>query len=71
LYRKTNLSIRGVWDLPTGKAKGRGRTTSEFARRAGIFTEALHSIEHSRRQLQLRTLQKIARALGVEARDLL
>jgi hypothetical protein len=24
LQQKTNLSIREVWDLPTGKAKGRG-----------------------------------------------
>jgi hypothetical protein len=28
LQQKTNLSIREVWDLPTGKAKGRGHEST-------------------------------------------
>jgi hypothetical protein len=36
----------------------------------GISTETLGTIEHGRRQPQMRTLDKLARALGVEAQDL-
>ncbi len=50
--------------------KSKGMTTRALAREAGISTETLHAIEHGRRQPQVRTLDKIARALGVEAKDL-
>ncbi len=50
--------------------ESKGMTTREFASVAGISTETLHAVEHGRRQPSIRTLDKIARALGVEARDL-
>jgi DNA-binding XRE family transcriptional regulator len=36
---------------------------------AGVSTETVYSLEHGRRQPTLRTLGKIARALGVEVKD--
>ena len=45
-------------------------STRAMAREAGISTETLNAIEHGRRQVQVRTLEKIARALGVEVKDL-
>jgi len=48
----------------------KGMTTRTLAREAGISTETLNAIEHGRRQVQVRTLQKLARALGVEVKDL-
>ena len=48
----------------------KGMTTRQFASVAWISTETLHAVEHGRRQPSLRTLDKIAKALGVEARDL-
>ncbi len=45
-------------------------STRAFAREAGISTETLNAIEHGRRQPSMRTLEKIAVALGVDARDL-
>ncbi len=50
--------------------EARGMTTRVFVREAGISTETLNAIEHGRRQPSVRTLGKIARALGVEAKDL-
>jgi putative transcriptional regulator len=50
--------------------ESKGMTTRAFAREAGISTETLNAVEHGRRQPSVRTLSKIARALGVEARDL-
>ncbi len=50
--------------------ESKGMTTRVFAREAGISTETLNAIEHGRRQPSMRTLSKIAKALGVEARDL-
>ena len=51
--------------------EARGMTTRAFAREAGISTETLNAVEHGKRQPSVRTLGKLARALGVEARDLL
>jgi transcriptional regulator with XRE-family HTH domain len=48
----------------------KGMTTRELSRRAGISTETLNAIEHGRRQVQVRTLTKVAKALGVEIKDL-
>ena len=48
----------------------KGMTTRRLAREAGISTETLNAIEHGRRQPQVGTLDKLARALGVEAKDL-
>ncbi len=50
--------------------QAKGMTTRGLAREAGISTETLNAIEHGRRQVQVRTLEKIARALGVEVKDL-
>jgi putative transcriptional regulator len=50
--------------------ESKGMTTRAFAQEAGISTETLNAVEHGRRQPSVRTLSKIARALGVEARDL-
>jgi DNA-binding XRE family transcriptional regulator len=50
--------------------EAKGMSTRVFAREARISTETLHAIEHGRRQPSMATLSKIARTLGVEARDL-
>ncbi len=50
--------------------ESKGMTTRALAREAGISTETLNAVEHGRRQPQVRTLDKLARALGVEAKDL-
>jgi transcriptional regulator with XRE-family HTH domain len=47
----------------------KGLTTRELAREAGISTETLWALEHSRRQPTVATLSKVARVLGVEVRD--
>jgi transcriptional regulator with XRE-family HTH domain len=48
----------------------KGMTTRALAREAQISTETLNAIEHGRRQVQVRTLAKVAKALGVEVREL-
>jgi transcriptional regulator with XRE-family HTH domain len=48
----------------------KGLSTRGLAREAGISTETLYAIEHGRRQPSVRTLAKVAKALGVEAKDL-
>jgi transcriptional regulator with XRE-family HTH domain len=48
----------------------KGMTTRELARVAEISTETLNAIEHGRRQVQVRTLAKVAKALDVEVKDL-
>ncbi|MDP9475647.1 MAG: helix-turn-helix transcriptional regulator [Actinomycetota bacterium] len=50
--------------------EAKGLSVRGLAREAGISTETVYSVEHGRRQPSVRTLGKIARALGVEARDL-
>jgi transcriptional regulator with XRE-family HTH domain len=50
--------------------QAKGMTTRELAREAGISTETLNAIEHGRRQVQVRILAKVAKALGVEIKDL-
>jgi len=49
--------------------ESKGMTTRGLAKEAGISTETLNAIEHGRRQVQVRTLAKLARALGVEVKD--
>ncbi len=49
--------------------ESRGMTTRGLAKEAQISTETLHAIEHGRRQPQVRTLEKLAKALGVEVKD--
>ncbi len=49
--------------------ESKGMTTRGLAREARISTETLHAIEHGRRQPQVRTLEKLADALGVEVKD--
>jgi transcriptional regulator with XRE-family HTH domain len=48
----------------------RGYSVRGLAREAGVSTETVYSVEHGRRQPSVRTLGKLARALGVEAKDL-
>jgi transcriptional regulator with XRE-family HTH domain len=66
--------LRILEEVRAGKVKqlreSKGMSTRHIAREAGISTETLNAIEHGRRQVQVRTLQKIARALGVEVRDI-
>ena len=50
--------------------ESKGMSTRVLAREAGISTETLNAIEHDRRQVQVRTLAKLAKALGVEVKDL-
>ncbi len=50
--------------------ESKGMTTRVFASAAGISTETLNAVEHGKRQPSMRTLAKIAKALGVEAKDL-
>jgi transcriptional regulator with XRE-family HTH domain len=49
--------------------ESRGMSTRALAREAGVSTETLNAIEHGRRQVQVRTLTKLARALGVKVKD--
>lgn len=42
-----------------------------LAKEAGVSTETVYSVEHGKRQPSIKTLGKLARALGVETRDLL
>ena len=49
--------------------EAKGMSTRVLAREAGVSTETIYSIEHGRRQPQVRTLDKIASALGVEVKD--
>lgn len=44
-------------------------STRELARRAQISTQTVHALEHTDQQPSVRTLAKIARALGVEVKD--
>jgi transcriptional regulator with XRE-family HTH domain len=50
--------------------EAKGFSVRGLAREAGISTETVYSVEHGRRQPSIRTLGKIARALGVAAKDL-
>jgi DNA-binding XRE family transcriptional regulator len=49
--------------------ESKGMTTRELAKEAGISTETIFAIEHGRRQPTVTTLDKIAKALDVEAKD--
>jgi transcriptional regulator with XRE-family HTH domain len=46
-------------------------TQEELAERAGIGAATLNRIERDRVEPHFRTIRKIAKALGVDARDLL
>jgi len=50
--------------------EAKGFSVRRLAREAKISTETVYSVEHGRRQPSVRTLGKIAQALGVEVRDL-
>ena len=50
--------------------EAKGFSVRRLAREAEVSTETVYSVEHGRRQPSVRTLGKIARALGVEAKDL-
>jgi transcriptional regulator with XRE-family HTH domain len=49
--------------------ESKGMTTRGLAREAGVSTETINAIEHGRRQSRVATLDKLARALGVEVKD--
>ncbi len=51
--------------------EARGLSVRGLAREAGVSTETVYSIEHGRRQPNLKTLGKLARALQVDPKDLL
>jgi DNA-binding XRE family transcriptional regulator len=40
-----------------------------LAREVGVSTETIYAIEHGKRQPSVTTLDKIARALGVDVKD--
>ena len=48
-----------------------GFSVRGFAKEAGVSTETVYSVEHGKRQPSMKTLGKIAQALGVNPRDLL
>jgi len=50
--------------------QARGLSIRGLAKEAGVSTETVYSVEHGKRQPSVRTLGKIARALGVEVKDL-
>jgi transcriptional regulator with XRE-family HTH domain len=49
--------------------ESKGVSTRVLSKRAGVSTETIYSIEHGKRQPSVRTLEKIALALGVEVKD--
>ncbi len=49
----------------------RGLSVRGLAKEAEVSTETVYSVEHGRRQPSMKTLGKIARALGVDPVDLL
>ncbi len=51
--------------------EARGLSVRGLAKEAGVSTETVYSVEHGRRQPNLKTLGKLARALQVDPRDLL
>ena len=50
--------------------ESRGMSTRGLAREAGVSTETVHALEHGTHGVTVSTLNKIAAALGVEAKDL-
>jgi transcriptional regulator with XRE-family HTH domain len=50
--------------------ESKGMSTRELARAARISTETVYAIEHGKRQPSVTTLEKLANALGVAAKDL-
>jgi len=50
--------------------QARGLSVRGLAKEAEVSTETIYSVEHGKRQPSVRTLGKIARALGIEAKDL-
>ncbi len=51
--------------------EARGLSVRGLAKEAGISTETVYSVEHGKRQPSMKTLDKIARALGANPVDLL
>ena len=49
--------------------EAKGLSVRGLAREAEVSTETIYSVEHGHRQPSVRTLGKIARALGVEVKD--
>ena len=49
--------------------QARGLSVRGLAKEAEVSTETVYSVEHGKRQPSVRTLSKIARALGVEVKD--
>lgn len=49
--------------------EAKGLSTRILAREAEVSTETIYAIEHGKRQPSVRTLGKIARALGIEVKD--
>jgi transcriptional regulator with XRE-family HTH domain len=51
--------------------EARGLSVRGLAKEASVSTETVYSVEHGKRQPNLKTLGKFARALQVDPRDLL
>jgi transcriptional regulator with XRE-family HTH domain len=49
--------------------QARGLSVRGLAKEAEVSPETVYSVEHGKRQPSVRTLSKIARALGVEVKD--
>ena len=49
--------------------QARGLSVRGLAKEAEVSTETVYSVEHGKRQPTVRTLGKIASALGVEVKD--
>ncbi len=51
--------------------EARGLSVRGLAKKAEVSTETVYSVEHGKRQPSMKTLDKIARALGANPVDLL
>lgn len=51
--------------------KSKGLTQEELSKKSGVKREYISQIENNRNSPNLRTLQKLAKALGVKVSDLL
>ncbi len=49
----------------------RGLSVRGLSREAGVSTETIYSVEHGKRDPSVRTLSKLAHALGVRPAELL
>ncbi len=71
-YTRGRISSMEVNPAKLKELRGaRGFSVRGLAREASVSTETVYSVEHGKRQPNLKTLGKLARALGVNPEDLL